>query len=495
MNWLERAEHVLLRTLILFIPVSASPLLPFGSGTLVRPLSIVPAALLLCCMAVRMLVFNQRYRPELRDGMGLLLAFVAYVVLSGMAVLATEPDDVFKGQTPQGSFVRALVTLSGGIVVYVVGRCYIRSAADIRLVLRWLMIALTSSIVLAVLQVAAIIERGDLLRIVQAVTDIFAVHYDGLASRAQGMTFEPSWLATQIIVFLMPPLVAQCISHQRCVGFPSRPAELWRTLPGFGVALVGLLCAGSRFGLAAASALIGLSLILSASRGKIAATLAQLLVIVVAAAGIGMMDSLQTGAGASYVRGPVEFLISGPNAGATQQAPEAIVEALALAGRIAAAQSAANVWLKNPLTGVSLGNDYRYFAANAPDWAFATALFQQNAREGVGWIDANSPEKGNAKNLILRLLAETGVPGLILFGLFIVRQTYWTRGTDPYFSYFRLASVAALLFSAFNQDSLADPIVWLPLIMCSAMGRLQGSNAEPGRNGLDFAPATVRGSV
>lgn len=495
MNSLERAERILLIALILFIPISASPLLPFDSGTLVRPLSIVPAALLLFCMAIRILIFNQRCQAELRDGMGILLIFLAYVVLSGLGFLAVEPDDVFKGQTPLGSFLRALLTLGAGVAFYVVGRCYIRSAADIKLVLRWLTIGLSASILLAVAQVAAIVQRGDLLRTVQAITDIFAVHYDGLASRAQGMTFEPSWLATQIIVLLMPMLVAQCVSRQRFVGSPARSADLWRALPGFGSALVGLLCAGSRFGLVAASALIGLSVLLAAFRGKIAAALAQLFIIGAAVAGIGVMGSLQSGAGANYVLGPVGFLASGPNAVAAQQAPEEIVEALALAGRVAAAQSAVNVWLINPSTGVSLGNDYRYFPANAPDWAYATALFQQNAREGLGWIDPYSPEKGNAKNLILRLLAETGIAGLFLFGWFVVRQTFWIRATDQYFGYFRLTTVAALLFSVFNQDSFADPMLWIPLVLCSAMGRLQEDNVEPHRAGIGLPHIAAPDSI
>lgn len=494
MNSLERAERVLLIALILFMPISASPLLPFDSGTLVRPLSIVPAAALLFFMSVRVLIFNQRCRPELRDGMGPLLIFVAYVVLSGLGVIAVEPDDVFKGQTPFGSFARAVATLGAGISFYVVGRCYIRSVSDIKLVLRWLTVGLSASILLAVLQVAAIVQRGDLLRLIQAVTDVFAVHYDGLATRAQGMTFEPSWLATQIIVLLMPMLIARCISRQRFVRSPPGPGEIWRTLPGFCMALIGLLCAGSRFGLVAASALISLSVLLAAFRGKIAATLAQLFMIVAAVAGIGAMGNLQSGAGANYVLGPVAFLENGPDAPTPQAAPEEIVEVLALAGRIAAAQSAASVWLANPLTGVSLGNDYRYFPANAPDWAFGTALFQQNAREGLGWIDRYSPEKGNAKNLILRLLAETGVAGLVLFGAFFVRQTLWIRATDPYFGYFRLTTVAAVLFSAFNQDSFADPMLWIPLVLCCAMGRLQETNTEPGKTGFRLPTTAASGN-
>jgi O-antigen ligase len=477
---LERVERLLLVLLVLFIPVSASPLLPFGSGTLVRPLAIVPAMLLLVCICVRVFLLKQSM-PYANDGINLLLLFICYVVLSGLVIISVEPDDLFKGQTPLDSFLRALLTLLAGIAFYVVGRCYIRSAEDIKLTLRFLWIAFSSSVFLALVQVVAIVEGGNTLRIVQAITDVFSVHYDGLTSRAQGMTFEPSWLATQIIVVLVPTLVAQSISRQSFVASNADHWVLPRAAGGFAVVLTGLLCAGSRFGFAAAAALIGLSSLVAVWRGRFAAAMGLLLFIAAGIAGVVAMGNLQSGAGATYVLGPLDVLTNSGGPPATtnsEQRSEAVAETLAVVGRVAAAQSAVNIWLANPLTGVSFGNDFRYFPAYAPDWAFATALFQQNAKEGLGWIDAYAPEKGNAKDLVLRLLAETGITGFVLFALFFVRQTFSVRATDAYFAYFRISTVGALVFSTFNGDSFADPILWIPLVLCSAMGRLQAPAPE-----------------
>jgi O-antigen ligase len=276
-------------------------------------------------------------------------------------------------------------------------------------------------------------------------------------------------------------LVAQIISRQNFVASAASGWAVSRVIGGFAIVLTGLLCAGSRFGLAAAAMLIGLISLVAVRRGKFVAAIAFLLFITAGVAGVLGMGNLNSGAGAGYVLGPLRFLANGAALPVSSpgEESEALVETLSLVGRAAAAQSAINIWLANPLAGVSFGNDYRYFRANAPDWAFATALFQQNAKEGLGWIDAYSPEKGNAKNLLLRLLAETGIAGLVLFALFFIRQTASIRAADPYFAYFRLSTVGALIFSAFNQDSFADPILWIPLVFCSAMGGLQAQGLDP----------------
>src|SRR4029079_4680683 len=88
--FLARVEHALWIGLLLLVPVSASPLLPFGAGTLVRPLSFLPALLLLALAMFRMVVLRQR--PVLpRDAGWLLGLFSVYVVLGGLVVLLNQP--------------------------------------------------------------------------------------------------------------------------------------------------------------------------------------------------------------------------------------------------------------------------------------------------------------------------------------------------------------------------------------------------------------------
>ncbi len=474
MGALGRTEKALWLCLLLFVPISASPLLPFGSGTLVRPLSMAPAVLLLLLAAFRIAFLGQR--PNLGDrgdGFVVLLLFVAYVAVAGLARIAFLPDEMFKGQTPLGSFIRALVTLIGGVAFYLVARLHIRTASDVRRTIRYLFIGMTASIGFAVIQVLAMVRQGQMLRTVQAITDLFAVHYDGLVSRAQGMTFEPSWLATQIIVLLIPTLIARSISWQEFVDAPAGKGHLLGLVTGFGVAVVGLLCSGSRFGLMCLVAMLLLGGMMAARRGRVFAALSFVLVIAVGGGGLAAMSGLRAGAGATYVLGPIYYLTGSADLSARDtDLTTNVTDALAMAGRVSAAQAAFAMWADHPMFGVSLGNSYRYFGKFAPEWAYSTQLFTQGAKEGVGWLDPNSPEKGNAKNLFLRLLSETGLVGFALFMVFLVRQVFAAPARNSFHAYFRLTSAVALVFGFLSQDSFADPVFWIPVVLCFAMGRL-----------------------
>ncbi|MBV9570693.1 MAG: hypothetical protein JO056_05585 [Alphaproteobacteria bacterium] len=466
---LDAIERALWIALLLLVPISSSPLLPFGQGTLVRPLAVVPAVLLVLMAALRIVVLGQM--PALKRGGFLLLClFGFYVLFSGLAEIAFLPDRAFKGQTPLGSFLRAVATLDVGIVFYTVARLQLRTPADAKAALRYLFIGMTASIALAVVQVFAMTQHGQMLRDVQAITDIFAVHYDGLVSRAQGMTFEPSWLATQIIVLLLPALLAASLSGQALFNARSRTATWLLLFAGFAVALAGLLSSGSRFGLGCAAAMLVISGFLALWRGRVIALGAFLLVLLVGVGALLAMSTFRAGAGATYVLGPVIYLTQSAELPRDQsEMATDVADALALGGRISAAQAALGMWRDNPLFGLSLGNSYRYFGKYAPDWAFQTQLFTQGAREGIGWLDTFSPEKGNAKNLVLRLLSETGLVGFFLFFLFIVKQIFAGKTDDDFHRYFRLSTLLALGFAFLNQDSLADPVLWIPIALCFAM--------------------------
>src|SRR5579864_8380493 len=126
--WTERLLWI---SLLLVVPISATPLLPFGSGTLARPLAAIPAALLLLIAAFRIVFLRQK--PLLApDGFWLLAAFSTYILVSGMVLAALAPPDVFKGQTPMDSFSRAMITWVIGLAFYLTARLNIRTDRDIR---------------------------------------------------------------------------------------------------------------------------------------------------------------------------------------------------------------------------------------------------------------------------------------------------------------------------------------------------------------------------
>ena len=474
---LASLERRLWICLVLAVPVSSTPLLDLGSGTLARPLAAFPASALLLLALFRMAVLRQR-PCGLGAGFPLLAAFTLYAIVSGLVFVQLRPEEIFKGQSPFGSLIRALLTWLVGVAFYFVARTQLRTATDIRLTIRLLFYGMATSIAFAGFQVFAIIERGDVLRIAQIMTDLVAVHYGGLGSRAQGMTFEPSWLATQIIVLVMPALIARAISRQDYVGVAAGRGFSRRLAGGFALALAGLLFSGSRFGIACVVGMLVLCSIVAISRGRALGAASLLLALIAGGGGVVAMSGVGAGAGAAYVVGPVLYLTGSADLGEQgEDVATGVTEALAVAGRVAAVQAAGKMWLDHPLFGVSLGNNYRYFGAYAPDWAFTSQLFTQGAKEGVGWLDPQSPEKGNAKNLFLRLLSETGLVGFAILAWFFLRQIFGGPARDGFHAYFRFATAAALGFSFLNQDTFVDPGLWIPLALCFAMNRI--SSAVP----------------
>src|SRR5260221_7806794 len=144
---LTRVERALWKSLLLLIPISSSPILPLDAGTQIRPLAVIPMALLLGLAGIRVTFLGQR--PTLRNDKGcfaFLLLFGLYALLSGLVSVNFLADVLFKGQTPLGGFVRALITLAIGIGFYTVSRLHICNAADAKLTERYLFIGMGASI-------------------------------------------------------------------------------------------------------------------------------------------------------------------------------------------------------------------------------------------------------------------------------------------------------------------------------------------------------------
>ncbi len=333
---------------------------------------------------------------------------------------------------------------------------------------------MSASIALAVLQIFAIVVGGGTLRTVQDITNVFAVHYVDFINRAQGMTYEPSWLATQITLLLLPWLVARSVSGQDFVGARTRKRVSASVLGGFLLVLVGLLCAGSRFGIASALGIIILCGLGALWKGRVAAALALFFIVAIGIGGSLVLRDLRAGAGTGYVATVLPELATFTAADfADPNQLNVVTDALSIAGRVATWQAAAEMWIDHPVSGVSLGNGYRYFGVYMPDWALTTDLFAEGENQGELWLDPYAPEKGNAKNLLLRLLAETGALGTILFVAFFLKHIFYARGGDRYYDAFRLAAGAALVFNWLNTDTFADPAMWILLATLHAAGRLR----------------------
>jgi O-antigen ligase len=129
-------------------------------------------------------------------------------------------------------------------------------------------------------------------------------------------------------------------------------------------------------------------------------------------------------------------------------------------GRFTYLWSAAQIFRQHPLLGTGFGSSGFYLYQNLPDWALS------NLPEVSKQLSPASSLYPNPKNLYLRLLAENGIFGFIIFFsflLFILAQIVDALRRDA----LKVAGIAglfswtAVLIYYFMQDSFAMAELWV----------------------------------
>ena len=116
---------------------------------------------------------------------------------------------------------------------------------------------------------------------------------------------------------------------------------------------------------------------------------------------------------------------------------------------------------EHPITGVGLGASGFHIYANLPDWTLTTVP------EIAKQLNPESRLYPNPKNMYVRLLAETGLAGFVLFVVFqfsvladalsVLRQ----KGVLRFLGVAGLFAWLAIALYNVTQDSLATPNIWL----------------------------------
>jgi O-antigen ligase len=146
-----------------------------------------------------------------------------------------------------------------------------------------------------------------------------------------------------------------------------------------------------------------------------------------------------------------------------------------LGPRLAYATASMTAFQKYPLTGVGLGASGFWIYQNMPDWVLAGV---PEISEQLSPLSSLYP---NPKNLYVRLLTETGLPGLVLclaFYLTVLAEALrLLRGPSSarWLGVAGIFSLFAIMLQGISQDSFAMPEIWINLgILVGAARALQG---------------------
>lgn len=443
---------------LLTLPVTSFRWFPLlGEGTLVRPLSLYPLALLLPVLLLQIWKHDQKrtYWANAFIALGTFVLFV-FAATSFGAVLDIIP---LRGQEYFERAIRALVTLFIGLIFFVCAVWMNRNENDFRFSVHWIFVGLCLTIAWSGLQ-AVTFYTGLLDK--EMVTHwqlAFSMRELVRTNRISGFAYEPAWLAGQLATIFIPFLFASILTNFHVTRFK------WLEPVLLVFSLLILLATYSRGGLLTMVAASGLTLLffgrealrapwiwfVNGFRGRVLDMLLRFGIITALLAIL---------VGAFLFLGQKSFFRRLWEIDATSLS-EYIVDINAGA-RGAYSAGAFAAYQEHPWAGVGLGASGFYIYQNLPDWSLTTLpeIAKQLAPE--------SRLFPNPKNLYVRLLAETGLIGFFLFLAFQfhvlgdILSLYQFK--QPWSRFAAIAGVFAWLaitFYNFTQDSLTTPNIWL----------------------------------
>ena len=397
---LENAARVLWAAVLLTLPVTSFRYFPFmGAETYVRPLSAYPLALLLIVLFVQFL--RDHKRLTWTGAFTPLSAFVLATLAATVIGVLFAPL-VLRGQAYWGRAIRAWATLIIGLAFFISAVWMNRADEELRFTVKWMLAGFVLDILWSGLQGATFYLHMLPKPLVTHWQLVFSMRELIRTNRISGMAYEPAWLAGEIATIYLPWLFASLLTRVRVTRFK------WFELVLLICAALLLLATFSRGGLATVGATVVLTLLfiggeyIRAARNWFVSGFRNakgwiLRVVMILAVMISIFGALLFLSRKNYISrlwntqatSVQDFLIQN-SAGA----------------RAAYIWGALGAYRDHPWTGVGLGADGFYIYQNLPDWIMTMVP------EIASQLSPTSALYPNAKNLYVRLLAETGLDRL-----------------------------------------------------------------------------------
>ncbi len=453
----QKLSRILWAAALIALPVTSFRWFPFlGDSTYVRPLSLYPLALLIPLLLIQWM----RGKTKLNWAGALVplaaLTLFIFAATSFGVMLAAIP---LRGQTYSGRAIRAMATLFIGLSFFISAIWMNKNEDDLRFTVRWILAGLFLDLAWSGLQAVTFYTHLLKKEMVTHWQLAFSMRELVRSNRISGLTYEPAWLAGQFATLFFPWLFASILTNYRVTRFKwLEPALLIISLPV-------LLATYSRGGMLTVVAAAGLTF-LFLGRDVIRATWSWFIGgfrarKFDAALRVGIILTIVAGlAGAFVFLSRKQYISRLWNINA-ESLSQYMIDIKAGA-RGAYSSGAYAAFEQHPWTGVGFGASGFYIYRNLPDWTLTTVP------EIAKQLSPDNNLYPNPKNLYVRLLAEIGLIGFVLFFAFqfyvlgdilslLRRKETWARfaATAGVFAWLAIA------FYNFTQDSLATPNLWL----------------------------------
>ena len=450
------------------LPVTSFPYFPAGMGgrTLVRPLAIYPLAVLLV-----VLVIPRMFRRPLPKTFLPLLAFTLIALISSIFAFTSDLD-AFRGVTPIARLVRNLVTLGLGISFYFTTTLLHETWEDLSRSLRWLYAGMGLALFWGTIQIPILLLSSTTYFRLLNTLQSFVSTRKLFTTRISGLTYEPKWFAEQICFLLLPWLIAAVLTNRSSFSWRWRAVTVeWLMLCW---AVVVLLFTFSRTGMFILALLVFIGYLLyryhfhkktaaieKPVRRRILEAGSIVLIVVTVLAIVGSQNAYFSRLWRYWTE--------------AKQRNRTYLEFIAVEQRLVYWETALRIFDNDPWLGIGLGNYAFYFDDNLPNRPFDVQKeIVRQITPGEGRDRLITP-----KNLVARLIAETGVMGSSAFLTFLIAVcgcmiVLWAS-PSPEQKFWGLGALLALIvfaFVIFSFDSFALPNMWVVFGLITAAAHL-----------------------
>ncbi len=462
------------------LPFTSFPFFPgnIGGGTLVRPLSIYPLILLLA-----LVILPRFFTKPLPKTVLALLPFIIIAVASTLLAVLQGIENL-QGVSVISRMLRGLVTLGVGTMIYLAVTIWPIKKEDLNSSLRWLYVGFIAALSWGTLQAIYVIRFSprwfDLMSAAQRYFSTRRL----FTNRVSGLTYEPNWFADQISFLLLPWLLASVLSGTSVFKWRWRWVTIESLLLVWALAILPFTF--SRAGLLVMLVLVIVGVLFFRSRksdepnGEDQVRKFPWRRVGEGAILVAILGAVIFFAGSrnEFFARIWEYWQRAPNEGYARYILN-YFEYLGFGARFTYTETAYRVYEDNPILGVGLGNYAFYFNEKLSDRPLAA--IPEVLRLVVP--DSGTNRLITPKNLILRIMAETGILGLVTFIGFIMAilgcaMYLWLSPQSgvKFWGVGGLLSLIAFSLVVYSFDSFAIPNMWVVFGLITAAMRISRKN-------------------